>query len=184
MSKWVMFSSVLHSQRRRKYWSLWHGKQSGNYTGVLWKEVLFHNAKLEKRPRNTLCFLVAALNSTRLRSTLKRDVGFRAVFNFEHLWASVASLEVRMGKGEQEGIYKGFLLSMERKSKINAIWFPFAAREMLQGVEVGYHQPGVKLACLRSGACSCLARARGCAGLGNALTPPAVALLKLPMASA
>lgn len=45
---------------------------------------------------------------------------------------------------------KGFFFPWKEKIKINEIWFPFAARGMLQGVEVGYHQPGAKLACSRS----------------------------------
>lgn len=138
MSKWVMFSSVLHSQRRRKYWSLWHGKQPGNYTGMLQKkEILFHNTKLEKKAQRHpvlpgCCFEFNLFNTL----CLKGDVGFRALFNSEHLWGRVGSLEMKVGRGGQEGINKGFLLSMERKIKINEIWFHFAARGMPWRIEV------------------------------------------------
>lgn len=51
------------------------------------------------------------------------------------------------------------------------MWFPFAARGMLWGVEVGYHRAGARLAWVGWGACSGFPCARGCGGLGDGLTP-------------
>lgn len=163
MSKWVMFSSVLHSQRHRKYWSLWHGKQSGNYIGVLWKEeILFHNnfitKNLRKCPEHPVlpghCF---GFNLPLLQ--VKKGCGVQGC------QASFGFLKVRRREREQEGISTGFLLSMERKIRINGAWFPFVARGMSEGVAVPPARSKAGLA--PGGTC-----AYGCAGLGAGLFCP------------
>lgn len=60
--------------------------------------------------------------------------------------AGAGFLEVRSRKGEQEGISKGFLLSVERQMRINEAWLPFVARD-----GGGCHQPGAKLGLLQVG---------------------------------
>lgn len=125
------------------------------------KRFYFRRENLTKGPERTLCFLVAALNSICLCSTLKKAVGLRAVT--EHLWAGIGPLEVWVWKGEQEGICKVSPFSIGKKRE--------CVRPGLLFCSVGYHQPRVKLTCFRCDACSGLPHAYGGKGLADDLSP-------------